>query len=418
MRLRTFILIILIFLVLGLLAVVFVVASSSGALGGLLGGGGAAPGTVDTGTDVVEAPAEPGLPPPSPTPSYESVVVARLPIPIGEMLTEELLATELRPSTNVALQGNYTFTGTESLVGSIVVVPIAKGQEILQPMVALNPTDVTNIGSDLSLYIPEGNIAIAFPVDRFSGVSLAMRPGDSVDVIMTLRTIEIDSQFNSSLPNFVSRVSQSQLEAGNDFLFPPVLEGRLEYIPEINQVAAIVPSLNETTVVPGQIYEPGVGIPKRVTQLTIQQAKVIYVGEWRDPRILEAEQASAQTQAETSATFNAEGTPIPVPTPTSIPQRQENPEVVILSMPVQEALTLKFAQDRDVKVDLVLRSPGDVTSFVTMSVSLPQIVDQGGLTLPEPAEFDLFNPLYDPRAPYDLESLGLEELSESEGTGE
>jgi Flp pilus assembly protein CpaB len=419
MRLRTFILIILIFLVLGLLAVVFVVASSSGALGGLLGGGGAAPGVVDTGTDTGGfVPAEPGLPPPSPTPSYENVVVARLAIPIGEMLTEELLTTELRPSTNVALQGNYTFTSPESLVGSIVVVPIARGQEILQPMIALNPTDVSNIGSDLSLYVPEGNIAIAFPVDRFSGVSLAMRAGDSVDVIMTLRTVEIDSQFNSSLPNFVSRVSQSQLEAGNDFLFPAVLEGRLEYIPEINQVAAIVPSLNETTMVPGQTYEPGVAIPKRVTQLTIQQAKVIYVGQWRDPRVLEAEQAAAQEQAGSSVQFDENGQPIPQPTPTPFPSRQENPEVVILSMPVQEALALKFARDRDVKIDLVLRSPGDVTSFVTTSVSLPQIVDQGGLALPVPAEFDLFNPLYDPRAPYNFETLGLEELSESEGTGE
>ena len=416
MRLRTFILVILIVFVLIALVAVFVIGSSSGALSGLLGGGSNTSGTGEVAE--VAAPAEPGLPPPSPTPSYENVVVAKLPIPIGEMLTEDLLETELRPSTNVALQGNYTFTSTESLAGSIVVVPIAKGQEILQPMVASNPTDVTDIGSDLSLYIPEGNIAVAFPIDRFSGASLAMRAGDAVDVIMTLRTVEIDSQFNSGLPNFVSRVSQSQLEAGLDFLFPPVLEGRLEFIPEINQVAAIVPSLNETTVVPGQTYEPGVAIPKRVTQLTIQQAKVIYVGQWQDPRVLEEQQAAAQAQAESSVTFDDEGNPIPVPTPTPIPERQENPDVVILSMPVQEALALKFAQDREVKIDLVLRSPGDVTLFVTTSVSLPQIVDQGGLALPEPAEFDLFNPLYDPREPYDFESFGIEDPTENGGSGE
>lgn len=404
MRLRTFILVILIVFVLIALVAVFVIGSSSGALSGLLGGGANTNGTGEV-TEVI-TPAEPGLPLPSPTPSYENVVVAKLPIPIGEMLTEDLLETELRPSTNVALQGNYTFTSTESLVGSIVVVPIAKGQEILQPMVALNPTDVTDIGSDLSLYIPEGNIAVAFPIDRFSGAALAMRAGDAVDVIMTLRAVAIDSQFNSALPNLAARVSQSRLEAGGvEFLFAPIYEGRLEFIPELNQVAAIVPTTNELYAVPGQDYEPGMVIPKRVTQLTIQQAKVIYVGQWQDPRVLEEQQAAAQVQAESNVTFDDEGNPIPVPTPTPIPERQENPNVVILSMPIQEALTLKFAQDREVKIDLVLRSPGDVTSFVTTSVSLPQIIDQGGLALPEPADFDLFNPLYDPLPPIEIEII-------------
>lgn len=418
MRLRTFILIILIFLVLGALVVVFVVASSSGALGGLLGGGGASPVAVDTGTDTSGV-AEPGLPPPSPTPSYESVVVARLPIPIGEMLTEELLTTELRPSTNVALQGNYTFTSTESLTGFIAAVPIAKGQEILAPMVVSNPTDVLDMGSDLSLYVPDGHVAVAFPVDRFTGASLAMRPGDSVDVLMTLRAVGIDSQFNSTLPNSISIVSQSNLEEGEEFLFPSIQEGRLEFIPEINQVAMIAPSTNILYRVPGQSYDPGWSIPKRVTQLTIQQSQVIYVGEWRDPRVLEAEQVAAQEEAETSVQFNEEGTPIPQPTPTSIPSRQENPRVVILSMPVQDALALKFAQDRDVKIDLVLRAPGDVTAFVTTSVSLPQIIDQGGLALPDPSDFDLYNPLYDPITTMeDLLSTGIEgEDSGEEGEG-
>jgi hypothetical protein len=42
-----------------------------------------------------------------------------------------------------------------------------------------------------------------------------------------------------------------------------------------------------------------------------------------------------------------------------------------------------------VNVDLVLRSQGDNTVFATTSVSLPQFVEQGVLTVPEPAEFGL-----------------------------
>jgi hypothetical protein len=265
-------------------------------------------------------------------------------------------------------------------------------------MVVSNPTDVLDMGSDLSLYVPDGHVAVAFPVDRFTGASLAMRPGDSVDVLMTLRAVG---------------------EEGEEFLFPSIQEGRLEFIPEINQVAMIAPSTNILYRVPGQSYDPGWSIPKRVTQLTIQQSQVIYIGEWRDPRVLEAEQVSAQEEAETSVQFNEEGTPIPQPTPTSIPPRQENPRVVILSMPVQDALALKFAQDRDVKIDLVLRAPGDVTSFVTTSVSLPQIIDQGGLALPDPSDFDLYNPLYDPITTMeDLLSTGIEGESSSGGGDE
>jgi hypothetical protein len=63
----------------------------------------------------------------------------------------------------------------------------------------------------------------------------------------------------------------------------------------------------------------------------------------------------------------------------------------------QDALTLKYARERGVDIDLVLRSPGDQTVFVTTSVNLLQMVDQGALAPPlVPAEIDLFNPILSP----------------------
>ena len=55
---------------------------------------------------------------------------------------------------------------------------------------------------------------------------------------------------------------------------------------------------------------------------------------------------------------------------------------------------LKWAREQGVDIDLALRSPFDVsqnTNFVTTSVSLPQIIDQGGLAIPEPMNFDLYD---------------------------
>jgi hypothetical protein len=294
----------------------------------------------------------------------------------------------------VAIQGGYTFTDTTTLIGRLTKVEIQRGQEILAPMLALNVTDLAGLGSDLSLYVDNGKVALAFPMNRFTGAAFAMRPGDFIDVLMTLRITEIDPTFGSALPNNVERVIQSALLEGTEFLFPPIQEGRLEFVPEINQVAAIIPS---TLALEGQDFERGRPIPKRTTQLTIQQAEVLWVGTWfnrqdADRLLIDAilQSDAAQAAAAAAAAEGEEAASVPSQDIEPLPERiHERPDVVILSMPVQDALALNWALERGVDIDLALRSPGDSTSFVTTSVSLPQILDQGALAIPEQTNFDL-----------------------------
>jgi len=389
MRLRTFILLILVLILVGALALVLLGNNGTGPLAGFFNGGDE--GNVTEQTTEEEGVEEPLLPPPTATPGLEDVVVAKVNIPVGTMLTDELLEVQRWPRNNIALQGGYTFTDTARLVGRIAKVDVSKGQSLLSPMLALNPTDIASFGSDLALYVPFGEVAVAFPVDRFNGAALAMRPGDTVDLMMTLRIVNIDPQFGTVLPNQVQRIIQSALLDGQPFLFEKDIYGRLEFIPEINQVAAIVPS---TIGLEGQDFTPGLPIPKRVTQLTVQQAKVLYVGTWTDPRELEQQQIAAQAAAK-AGEDGAAG-----PTPTPIPSRLETtPDVVILSMSSQDALSLNWAMLRGVDINLALRSPGDQTVFVTTSVSLPQIIDQGGLAIPEQSNFDLHPSLVDVEPP-------------------
>ncbi|MCA9920282.1 MAG: hypothetical protein KC445_20140, partial [Anaerolineales bacterium] len=359
MRLRTFILLILVLILVAAVALLLLGNNGVGPLAGLLGGGGSDdPAATETTEDAGAA--EPLEPPPTATPGLEDVVVAKVNIPVGTMLTNELLEVQRWPRTNIALQGGYTYTDTTQLIGRITKVDVSRGQSLLSPMLALNPTDIASFGSDLALYVPFGEVAIAFPVDRFNGAALAMRPGDLVDLMMTMRIVDIDPQFGTILPNNVARVINSALLNGQPFLFPEVKDGRLELIPEINQVAAIFPS---DFGLPGQDFTPGLPIPKRVTQLTIQQAEVLYVGTWEDPRILEQEQIAARAAAQPGEDGN-----VP-PTPTPIPSRLETqPDVVILSMSSQDALALNWAMIRGVDINLALRSPGDQTVFVTTSV--------------------------------------------------
>jgi len=390
MRTRTVILIILV-LVVGAATLLLVLDRMSD--GGILAGFRPSQAVVvETPVEPVESSPEPGLPAPSATRALvlETVVVAKVDLPIGERIRSELIEVDMRPADNIALQGNYTFSDSSELVGQIVVVPISKGQEILRPMVTGDPTAIGSSGSDLALFVDVGRVAVAFPIDKFAGLAYALRPGDLIDAMMTLRVVEIDPEFNTALPNNTERVIESELIAGRAFLFPPSTQGRLEFVTEINQVVEIVPS---DIFIEGQDFEAGTPIPKRVTQLTIQQAEVLWVGTWRDPRefekAAEEERALAEAAAE-GAAETAEGAEVAGVEPTPVPERfEDKPDVIILSMLAQDALALKWALERGVDIDLALRAQGDRTVFVTTGVSLPEIVSQGGLALPEPADFDL-----------------------------
>jgi hypothetical protein len=286
----------------------------------------------------------------------------------------------MRPDNNIALQGGYTFSDPEELIGQLIKVPVDEGQAILRPMIALNPSDLASLGSDLGLYVNRGNVAIAFPIDRYSGAAFAMRPGDFMDVMMTLSLVELDQEFKTAFPNLIQRVDEDALLEGSAFLFEPSLHGRLELIPELNVVAEIIPGSIE-----GQ-EEPGAQIPRRVTQLAIQQAEVLWVGTWRDPLELQRAQEEAAAAAAASEA--------PVPTPTPLPERLErNPDLVILSMPLQDALVLKWAHEVGINTDLALRAQGDSTVFVTSSVTLPQIIEQGALIIPEVGQYGLEPPV-------------------------
>lgn len=417
MRLKIFIPIIILFIViLGAIGVGLFVMSSSGIspLAGIL------PGSTDSSIETTDIDsAEPGLPTPTATPVLRliEVVVAKTDLPVGEELRAELMEVELRPETNVALMGQYTTSDTQEYVGQFARVNISKGQEVLKPMVAYNPNEVASFGSDLALYLNQGMVAVAFPINKFSGAAYALRPGDSVDAMMTMRFIDIDSEFRTALPNLVSRVFEPDLLAGSAFLFPAegTIVGRLEHLNLINKTVEIIPA--NPFSIPGEEGAADIprAIPKRVTQLTVQQAEVIWVGTWRGPLDEQGEEdevlaapeeglgdgldisldgeGEVTSNNEGESSFDAEATPLPV-------RFEDTPDVVILSMFPQDAISLKWAMDRGIDIDLVLRSQGDAELFTTTSVSLPQLVNHSGWIIIEGSTVDLLPHPEDAETPY------------------
>ncbi len=377
MRPRTLILLILVIVVAAAAALYLFVLRPEG---GLLGGG------EDTAAQpVVEqesgeaAQDEPGAPPPTPTPQrqFEDVVVAIVDLPVGERIRPDLIEVVQRPAENVAVLAGVTFSDKDEVLGELVRTTVGRGQEILRPMIALSPSDITAMGSDLSLYIDQGEVAVAFPIDKFTGAAYAMRPGDLVDALMTLQVVDVDEEFQTKLPNIEQRVNESALLGGQAFLFPRTQQGRLELIPNLNSVALIGPGGGKEA------------IPRRVTQLTLQQMEVLWVGIWRDPaeKMEQEFSADAITDLERDAAqaILAQGS-----YPPDVRVRYErNPDAVILSMTAQNALALKWALEAGIHIDLVLRAQGDVTQFVTTSVTLPQLFEQGVLTAPATSDVSL-----------------------------
>ena len=164
MRLRTFLLLIGVLAVLVIIVILFIANRSGNGIAGIIPGG-----TIQhlekTIPSSPEGGEEPGLPTPTATPAvrFETVVIAARSLPIGERLRENILTTELRPNSNIALQGGYTYSDPQELVGKIVKTNIADGQAILAPMIALEPTDLAAIGSDVSLYVDQGSSGCCLP---------------------------------------------------------------------------------------------------------------------------------------------------------------------------------------------------------------------------------------------------------------
>ena len=135
----------------------------------------------------------------------------------------------------------------------------------------------------------KGLVAVAFPINQYSGAAYAMRPGDMMDVLMSMPVVELDPLFNTKLPNITQRVDELALAEGREFLFPEALEGRLALIEPLNLVGEVSGPIGDDP------DSKSTQVPRRITQLTIQQTTVVWIGTWQDP--LELERQAAQAAA-------------------------------------------------------------------------------------------------------------------------
>lgn len=327
---------------------------------------------------------------PSPTPPpTELIIVAKRDLPRGARLTiddVDIMAwpklAEAPVPTGALVVGDEEQgeAGLGQVEGRIARVDILQGQPILDFMITPGdePFGLADTGSDAALLIPSGKVAVTVPVTQLSAVGYALREGDHVDVMVSMDFIDVDQEFQTITPNtgilITDDVELSQTGLSN-YIYTL---GRQENGPFGTTLL----------VIPNQDF-PAIGVPRKTTQMVIDNAIVVKMGAFplsdlAEPIVVTAIPPQEQAPEGEEDAAAEEGPPPEDMTPTPLPVVPV-PDIVTLAMDRQDALVLKYALETGADMTLALRSALDDedNEFTTDSVTLQYILDFYNVQVPQ-----------------------------------
>jgi Flp pilus assembly protein CpaB len=332
--------------------------------------------TVDDVVEVVEDVTQPEEPLPEGTPGVTpsptippedvmnmvEVVVAWNTVPRGFQMTEAELAIDERLASEV---GSNVITNIDDAIGLFARREIYQGETLTSDSLVRDPTliGIENYGP--SSLVPPGWVALAVPLDRLSSVAYGLSPGDTVDVMLSFTLSGIDEQFQTLLFNsaaFFLPETGGEESAGGWVVVDPY--GRFEQI-ATGDVAHVKPAENTERPIPLSVI--------------LQGARVVQVGPWI-PRA-----------------------PVPPPTPTAIPDAPTPtpgggpaatptpppPNVLLLALPPQQQLFLKYALEVNADIDFALRGLNDPQLYAVQEVDFDFLFQQFDITIPPNAEYTI-----------------------------
>ncbi len=305
---------------------------------------------------VPNTPQEPAL---APTPVEEmvTIVISVQPISRGTEFNESLVTTIPYPKKDL-VEGAF-ITDINEVLGKRAKDSLEARTPITSSMVV----DPNMKNSPAAFKIPAGQVAIPVPVSKLSSVAYGLESGDHVNVILSLLLVDIDPGFQSKLPNNIGLViAPGPSEGGPTAASAAVsksdgVAGRTELDPTLGQPIYVIPSESQR--------------PRLVSQTLIQDAIVLYVGNFPQPgeTVLEAGQVQP--------------TPVPGQEAAATPTRPL-PDTVTLVVSPQDAVTINYLILAGGKLNLVMRSAGDSQRTSTEPVTLQFILDQ--YNIPNPAK--------------------------------
>ena len=319
------------------------------------------------------------------------VVWLQQPVSRGETIPREKLAITDLPEAQVP---PVYFGTVEEVVGRIARVDLQQGTFVTQSMVVDNVVDLIgeNVGSAHAAMIPGGMVAFPIPINRFSSVAYGITQGDRVNVIVTLAMVDLDTQFQSILPNYTAGVIDpgpnvlfaNLEEGGQTFILPEEGFGYENLVAQVYSPGASSPTgraeLDSILDQPFYYVPSEMQRPRIVSQTVLQNIVVLNVGTFPIYDV-EGEEIEYATPTPEGAQPEEEGPP---PAPTRVP-----PDIVTLIMWPQDAVTLNFLIYSGAEITLALRAAGDDTQTLTDAVTLQYLMDVYRIPLPAKLPYGL-----------------------------
>lgn len=294
-----------------------------------------------------------------------NVVVITQNTPRGTIIDESLLTTIEIPK-NDAVSGIF-FSDVSAVVNRRAKFDLDSGIPLTASMLVDSAEALSATGSLAALNIPKGQVAVSIPISRLSSVSYAPRPGDHVSVIVSMLFIDLDSEFQTRLPNEFYPVLGPSTTEGSDVLTLSrsgggqdisdtiySFQGRTELDPLLNELMYLSPQERQR--------------PRLVSQVLLADATILQVGDF-------------DLIDEPEVTIG-EGVEPPVPEEEEAAQVKVPPDVITLIVSPQDAVTLNYLMVSGAQMTLALRATGDDTVFSTESATLQFILDEYNITIP------------------------------------
>jgi Flp pilus assembly protein CpaB len=297
-----------------------------------------------------------------------NVIVVTQNVPRGNAITRDVLS--LVPiQRELFIQS--MFTNIRDVEGKLAKFDLDAGIPLTANMLADSAEGLSGAGSLAALAIPRGMVAVAIPLNRLSN-SYPLKAGDHVNLIVTMKFVDIDTEYQSILPNQVSEMIApgTNPESNRAVVSSSILRdaysvtsviGRSEIISGFGFPVYSIPSESQR--------------PRLVSQSLLQNAFILSIGNYMSFLAGKDEEKQKPTQeAEQPAQAEqAQGTPTPEP-----------PKFDFLSLVVtpQDAITLNYLLMSGAELTLVLRNTEDDTRVQTQAVTLQYLLNQYNIPVP------------------------------------
>jgi Flp pilus assembly protein CpaB len=344
----------------------------------------------------------------------EKVIIVTQRVPRGTILNETVLGTVTIPK-DLMIPG--MFTDMAAVVGRKAKFDMDAGILLNSNMLVDIIGLLAETGSNWALAIPPGKVAISIPISKLSAVSYAPRRGDHVDVIATFLMVDLDTDFQTLLPNgaaqgvyppFGAEGYTTKSKSTNDIATGRAMTGEIEALGRNNNLVGQIvgPSMGKVIIDPvlghpfyqvpntSDISPTGTNQrPRLVSQTILKNVVILRVGNFPTE---EEEAQKVSLQPQTSPT--PLGTP-PAPGVQPIAPIQPGPQqggqaaqtplpppppdVITLIVSPQDAISINYLLFANVPLTMVLRSAGDEATSSTEAVTLQYLLDHYNIPVPD-----------------------------------